>query len=70
MGIHAIPINVKSLHSDFPVESLQFPANICSVPTWTNEITFDRSVVLWLIERSVDGQNFGVTLYTGATEGM
>jgi hypothetical protein len=22
-GIHAIPINLKSLHSDFPVESLQ-----------------------------------------------
>ena len=29
--IHAIPITLKSLHSDFPVESLQFPANICSV---------------------------------------
>ena len=30
-GIHAMPINLKSLHSDFPAESLQIPANICSV---------------------------------------
>ena len=26
-GIHTIPMNLKSLHSDFPAESLQFPAN-------------------------------------------
>ena len=31
-GIHAIPMILKSLHSDFPVESLQFPADICSAP--------------------------------------
>ena len=30
-GIHATPINLKSLHSDFPVKSLEFPVNICSV---------------------------------------
>ena len=30
-GIQAITINLKSLHSDFPAKSLQFPANICSV---------------------------------------
>ena len=30
-GIHAISINLKSLHSDFPAKSLQFPVNICSV---------------------------------------
>ena len=27
----AIPINLKSLYSDFPAKSLQFPLNICSV---------------------------------------
>ena len=30
-GIHAIPLNLKSLYSDFPAKSLQFPLNICSV---------------------------------------
>ena len=37
-GIHVIPINLKSLHSDFPVESLQFPANICSVLTTSTHL--------------------------------
>ena len=46
-GIPAIPVILKSLHSDFPAKSLQFPANICSVQFYKMiDSQWDKSCVL------------------------
>ena len=48
--IHAIPINLKSLHSDFSVESLKFPVNICNVAICLSLVEIQGFISIYFFE--------------------